>query len=216
MPDRVLLRSGRFPEHLSATEFQNEFQVSRETLERLEIHWRLLEKWQPRINLVGKGALSDPWRRHYLDSAQLMPLGPTENTRWVDAGSGAGFPGLVLAILGIQYMTLVEADSRKCAFLREAARETGTAVDILNCRLESTEVPTPGVIVSRALAPLSKLLTWSEHLFTPSLVALFLKGQNVDMELTEAAKSWRMDCEHIPSRSSSSGVILRMKGFRRV
>src|SRR5439155_10609992 len=111
--------------------------VSRETLSRLEAYAALLTQWSARINLVGRDTIPDLWRRHILDSAQLWPLIPEVVRNLIDLGSGAGFPGLVLAILGVPGVELVEADSRKCAFLREAARITEADVEIRPCRIQA-------------------------------------------------------------------------------
>src|SRR5438128_2737225 len=122
---------------LSVAEFAAETGVSRETLARLDAYAELLRQWAPRINLVAASTLADSWRRHFLDSAQLLPLIPPEARSLIDLGSGAGFPGLVLAIIGVPGVELVEADARKCAFLREAARIAAAPVRIHNTRIES-------------------------------------------------------------------------------
>src|SRR5437660_4118565 len=122
---------------LSPAEFAAATGVSRETLPRLDAYAELLRRWSPRINLVAASTLDDLWRRHFLDSAQLLPLVPSAARSLIDLGSGAGFPGLVLAILGVPGVELVEADSRKCAFLREAARIAAAPVMIRNARIES-------------------------------------------------------------------------------
>ena len=133
--------------------------VSRETLARLEDYADLLRKWQNAINLVSTASLNDLWRRHIWDSAQLLPHIPADAHSLLDLGSGAGFPGLVLAILGVDGVVLVEADKRKCAFLREAARVTGTDVTIHDRRIEDMgeEIPPVDVITARAVASLSLL-----------------------------------------------------------
>ena len=120
---------------LDARGFAEIVPVSRETLARLEAYAELLTRWSARINLVGRDTLADLWRRHMLDSAQLLPLVPDSAQSLIDLGSGAGFPGLVLAILGVRGVELVEADSRKAAFLREAARISEANVAIRPCRI---------------------------------------------------------------------------------
>ena len=134
-------------------EFQAKSGVSRETLERLTIYADLLVKWQAKINLVGPETLADLWSRHMLDSAQLFPLIRPDAKRLVDLGSGAGFPGLVLGVMGAPDVHLVESDARKCAFLREAARLTGTTVTIHNKRIEQVAPLGADVVTARALAP---------------------------------------------------------------
>ncbi|MGQ9366304.1 16S rRNA (guanine(527)-N(7))-methyltransferase RsmG [Azospirillum sp. ST 5-10] len=190
--------------------------VSRETRERFAAYEALLRKWQPSINLVGRSTLDDVWRRHFLDSAQLLPLLPEGTRTLVDLGSGAGFPGLVLAILGVPDVHLVESDSRKAAFLREAARLTGTAATVHNRRIEAVTPFPADAITARALAPLSELLAWSLPFRTPRTVALFLKGQNLEDELTLATKSWSMTVERFDSATDPQGTVLRLSGIARV
>ncbi len=124
---------------MTPEEFAQQANVSRETLARLERYAELLEKWNRRINLVGRGTIDDLWRRHMLDSAQLLPLIPDSAESLVDLGSGAGFPGLVLAICGVENVHLIESDRKKSAFLREVARETAAPVTIHNKRIEEIE-----------------------------------------------------------------------------
>ena len=111
-------------EYLTAEQVGVQLGVSRETLERLKIYVELLLKWQRAINLIGPGTIADVWGRHVLDCGQLMPYIPRDKTPVVDIGSGAGLPGLIFAIMGVPDIKLVESDSRKCSFLREAARVT--------------------------------------------------------------------------------------------
>ena len=131
--------------------------VSRETCERLALHLDLLRRWQQRINLVGRSTLTDPWRRHMLDSAQLAPLLP-ERARVADLGSGAGFPGLVLAIVRGGPVHLIESDGRKAAFLCEAARVTDAPAEVHASRAEGLALAVD-VVVARACAPLDRLLS---------------------------------------------------------
>ena len=198
---------------LMPAEFAKAIPVSRETLDRLKIYADLLVKWQAKINLVGPATIPDLWRRHMLDSAQLaahLPEGPI-----LDLGSGAGFPGLVLAILRGGPVHLVESDVRKCAFLREAARVTGADVVIHNSRIESLEKFPISAITARALAPLSKLLEWADSFLEEGVQCLFLKGRACEEELTEAAKDWIMTCERVPSLSDRSGYILHLSEVHR-
>ncbi len=200
---------------LDAEGFQRETGVSRETLGRLCVYAELLKKWQRRINLVGRSTLDDLWRRHMFDSAQLFPLLPDGTHRLVDLGSGAGFPGLVLAILGVPEVHLIESDSRKAAFLREVSRETSTPVDIHVSRIGDVTPFVADVITARALAPLAKLLILARPFIGDRTVMLFPKGQDVDIELTEATKHTIMDTEIVPSRAHASGAILRLKRIDR-
>src|SRR5689334_23193896 len=150
--------------------------VSRETLARLKAYADLLADWNARHNLVAKSTLPDLWHRHFLDSAQLAPLIPPEARTLADMGSGAGFPGLVLAVLRPELsVTLHEATTKKCAFLQAAADRMGIKVAIRNGRLEDL-VPQPfDVVTARALAPLPQLLSYAYPLTAPNSVCLFLK-----------------------------------------
>jgi 16S rRNA (guanine527-N7)-methyltransferase len=185
--------------------------VSRETLQRLEVYAALLLAWSVRINLVSRTTLDDLWRRHFLDSAQLFPLIPAEAQSLVDLGSGAGFPGLALAILGIPGVELIEADSRKAAFLREAARMTGTSVIIRGCRIEAVSPHAADVVTARACAPLDRLLTLGERFIGPRTTCLFLKGERVEEELTAAGKAWTMTTSRHPSRADPGGSVLLLQ-----
>ena len=200
---------------LTADAFQGLTGVSRETLQRLRVYLRLLEKWQGTINLVSRGSLEDAWRRHMLDSAQLAryipPCGAGGAPVIVDIGSGAGFPGLVLAIMGAGVVHLVESNRRKCAFLATVARETNTEVTIQPLRVESLTPFAADIVTARSLAPLDKLLAFSEPFVGREGECLFLKGKKADEELTEAAKKWSMRVERLASDSDSSGVVLRLR-----
>ncbi len=203
--------------------FAREIGVSRETLSRFERYAALLAEWNRAINLVSQASLADLWRRHMLDSAQLLdhlPPAPEGRPRVIaDLGSGAGFPGLVLALLGAGAVHLIEADRRKAAFLREAARILGLAVEIHDCRIEAMAPLSADVITARACARLPRLLAHSAALSDPERagpqLCLFLKGKRVDQELTEAHREWNIAAERFPSRSDSSGTILRIGLFGR-
>jgi 16S rRNA (guanine527-N7)-methyltransferase len=185
--------------------------VSRETRERLEAYADVLVSWSTRINLVGRATLDDLWRRHFLDSAQLFPLIPAAAQSLVDLGSGAGFPGLVLAILGMRQVELIEADSRKSAFLREAARIAGANVTIRACRIEAVPLHPVDIITARACAPVTRLLTLAERFMSPRTICLFPKGVRAEEELTEARKAWTMTISRHPSRADPGGVVLSLQ-----
>ena len=189
--------------------------VSRETIERLSAYAALLVKWQARINLVSASTLTDLWRRHMLDSAQLLPLLPQGTTSLIDLGSGAGFPGLVIAILGIPEVHLIESDQRKCVFLAEAARAAGAKPIIHNKRIEQLEGLSAGVVTARACAPVDQLLTYAQRFLWQDGKALFLKGAAVEEELAAACKNWQMEVERFPSTSDPTGCILRLGQVRR-
>ena len=189
--------------------------VSRETRERLDTYAALLRKWQPTINLVGPRTLNDLWTRHFVDSAQLRPLIPAGACTLVDLGSGAGFPGLVLAILGVPEVHLVESDQRKATFLREVARATEAPVTVHAKRIEQV-TPFPADVVSaRALAPLTDLLALASPFLAPSTVCLFPKGQQAGDELTEAAKTWKFQVDRIQSITEPGATILRVSEVSR-
>lgn len=188
-------------------DFQRHFGVSDETLERLSIYESLLKQWQKKINLVASSTLDDVWHRHFADSAQLLDLAPKTARTWVDLGSGAGFPGLVLAILrsgrGLEYdqqpHVLIESDQRKAAFLGEIARKTSLAVDIAISRIELSSTQgrykSVDVVSARALAPLDPLIGLAKPFFGSGTVGLFLKGRDVCQEIEAARANWSFDCD---------------------
>lgn len=186
--------------------------VSRETLDRLQAYVALLTAWNRRINLVGANTIGDVWRRHILDSAQLMPLLPDRSHVVVDVGSGAGLPGLVLAILGVPRVHLIESDQRKAAFLREAQRVTGTAVTIHSQRAERMAPIAADAIVARAVAPVDKLLLMVDKFRRPHTICLFLKGKGAEEELTHLPPALKMKAQILPSRSDPAGRIVRLEG----
>ena len=189
--------------------------VSRETLARLETHAALLGRWQPRINLIAPKTVPEIWWRHIYDSAQLVPLLPPDARSIVDLGSGGGFPGLVLAIMTGLPTTLIDADSRKAAFLREVSRETSATVTIRCQRLEAAPPSRGDVVTARALAPLPRLLGLAAPYGTETATFLLLKGQDVGRELTDARKSWTFTADRVPSRTSPDSTILRLQGLVR-
>jgi 16S rRNA (guanine527-N7)-methyltransferase len=205
----------REPPPLGAEGFARAFPVSRETLARLEAYADLLIRWSARINLVGRDTLLDLWRRHMLDSAQLHPLMPSAAQSAIDLGSGAGFPGLVLAILGASGVELIEADSRKAAFLREAARVTVTQATIRPCRIAAVSPHQVDVVTARALAPLDKLLDLAEPFIGSNTVCMFPKGEKAVAELTLARKGWRMTASMYNSIADPRGVVLCLHGIAR-
>jgi 16S rRNA (guanine527-N7)-methyltransferase len=202
-------------------DFERAFGVSRETIERLKTYEALLKQWQKTINLVAPSTLADVWHRHFADSAQLLALAPPDAKRWVDLGSGAGFPGLVLAILlaerGGGRVTLIESDTRKAAFLAEVARRTGAAVDIQGTRIEKSatqaKVDPVDVVTARALAPLPRLLDLSAPFFSGPTVGLFLKGREAEAEVQVAEKLWEFEAELRQSLTDVSGQIVAIRAL---
>jgi 16S rRNA (guanine527-N7)-methyltransferase len=195
---------------LNAQGFAEIIPVSRETLSRLEAYAALLTQWSARINLVGRDTLGDLWRRHILDSAQLWQFAPEPARSVIDLGSGAGFPGLVLAILGVPGVELVEADSRKAAFLREAARVADAEATIRPCRISAVPAHPVDVVTARALAPLDRLLDLALPFVGPDTVCLFPKGERAAEELTLARKRWTMAASLHQSIADPRGVVLRL------
>ena len=201
--------------------FAREVDVSRETLERLEVYAGLLRRWTVRINLVSKTTLDVLWERHFLDSAQLLPLAPASARRWTDLGSGGGFPGLVIAILAAETqpdlrLTLIESDRRKAEFLRTVGRETGISVEVVAGRAEEVPGTAADVVSARALAPLTALLPLVERHLAPGGIALLPKGAGHRQEHKEALETWAFHCENIPSRTDPGAVILKVGDIRRV
>lgn len=197
-------------EAFGPAEFQRQTAVSRETVERLDAYAALLRKWQERINLVSRTTLGELWHRHFLDSAQLYRLMP-ENTRvLVDLGSGAGFPGLVLAILGVAQVHLIESDQRKAAFLREAARLTNAPVTVHPQRIEKVPPFPADVVSARALAALADLLPLAAPFVGVTGVCLFPKGQSWQEELTQASGVWNMRVDRFDSVTDPTATVLRI------
>lgn len=190
--------------------------VSRETLARLETYASMLLRWNPTINLVSSRDTTQLWTRHIEDSLELAPLIPLDAAFAVDLGSGGGLPGIVLAIATRVQFHLVEADQRKAAFLREAARATQCPVVIHATRIETCGIAEAPVITARALAPLPVLLERAAPLLSPDGVCLFPKGRGYAGELTAAASRWQMHVETLPRRSEPDAAILRIREIKRV
>jgi 16S rRNA G527 N7-methylase RsmG len=283
------LQTIRTPEAFAAA-----FGAPREAVERLVLYEKLLRQWQKAMNLVAPATLDAVWHRHFADSAQLVPLAPPQTRSWIDLGSGAGFPGLVAAIMlapahrrppppratpfspqapiarredrgegqeraptpmghdssGNHFLgpkseplagphpgplppsgdrehvarpeirfTLIESDTRKCAFLREVARQTGVAVDILSRRAESARTSVnkdlPRIVSARALAPLDRLLDLAEPLSPPGTTLLFPKGREVAQELQMAESRWRFQVALVPSVTDTHGRIAVITNLER-
>jgi len=182
---------------------------------RLKAHVGLLIEWNERHNLVARSTMADVWRRHVWDSAQLAAFIPEGAASLVDLGSGAGFPGLVLAILlrdrpGLRAV-LFESTGKKAGFLEFAAKAAGVTVEVRNIRIEDARPQPFDVVAARACAPLAKLLAYAQPFQGRTATNLFLKGQNVEAELTEARKLWTMKVERHPSLTDSSGTILEIR-----
>lgn len=188
--------------------------VSRETTQALDIYVEQLAGWQTVKNLVGPSTLSEVWSRHVADALQLLSL-VHEARSWVDLGSGAGIPGLILAIAGKERgirVTLIESNARKCAFLTEAARLTGAPALIRNARIETAIGFAAGadIVCARALASLDQLLEWTAPLLKSGTIGLFPKGRDVQAELTQAAARWTFAYDLLPSRTDPDARIVRV------
>ncbi len=187
--------------------------VSREALDRFAA---LLLRWNRNINLMARGDEPHVWPRHIADSLQLAPLIPAEAGRCVDLGSGAGFPGLVLALVTGRPFDLIESDQRKAAFLREAARITRAPVRVHAIRIEAATMSPAPIVTARGLAPLPDLLCLANPKLAAGGIALLLKGAGHEIELTRARREWHMKVERIPSRTAPSAVVLKISELRRV
>jgi 16S rRNA (guanine527-N7)-methyltransferase len=193
--------------------------VSRETLVKLDAMLALVEKWNPAINLVAPRSLPDAWQRHVMDSAQLFQFIPPHARDVADFGSGAGFPGLVLAILAQEmlpnlHMTLVESDKRKATFLSQAARQLDLSVTVLTDRAENLPPLLVDVVTARALAPLSALCAIAARHLAARGTAIFPKGTQWEKELAEAAAEWQFQSQNKKSQTDMEARILTLKGIQ--
>ena len=196
-------------------------QISALATERLQIFVGLLAKWNAAINLVSAASLAEVWTRHVADSAQVLDVAPIRRARWLDMGSGAGFPGIVIALITADTpnpveMTLVESDKRKAAFLSTVSRETGVPMIIQAARIEAVAPQNADTVSARALAPLVRLCSFAERHLAPHGAALFLKGGHYDAEIAEARRTWSFSLDVRRSSTDPAGVVLIMKDLRRV
>ena len=190
--------------------------VSRETLARLKKFVDLLLKWQRSINLIGPGTVDDVWARHVLDCGQLVRHLPDSPGSVLDVGSGAGLPGIILAILGVPNVRMIESDAKKCVFLREAARISEMAVEIVEARAEQVACGPADIVTARAVAPLTRLLELTEPYIKTNTICLFFKGINYKSELKELENNWNMQMETHQSLTQSGSIILQMASVTRV
>lgn len=200
---------------LGADDVRRQLAVSRETIDRFDHLLALLSRWQRAINLVSRGSLTDAWRRHVLNSGQLWAYWPASAKVMVDLGSGGGFPGLILAIMGAPVVHLVESDQRKAIFLREAARELALDIFVHACRAEEVTPIHADVLTARAVAPLPALLAVAEPFVRASTTLLLLKGRSALVELKSAQAEWKMSAEMHPSRSDPEGRVLVLRDVHR-
>lgn len=190
--------------------------VSRETIDRLCKFEDIVLKWNPKINLIAKSTINDVWIRHITDSAQLHQFAPTNVSRWLDIGSGGGFPGIVMAAMsaGLGYQTeftFVESDQRKATFLRTAARELELKVTVLAERVEATLAQNADVITARALKSVSELMPMLDRHLASDGIAILPKGRTVADEIPAARKNWRFDMVEHASITDPEARILIVK-----
>jgi 16S rRNA (guanine527-N7)-methyltransferase len=193
--------------------------VSRETADRLDRFVTLLLETQSHTNLIGRATIGELWTRHVADSLQLLDLAPDAKV-WLDVGAGAGFPGVVIACALADRpgsaVHLVESQGKKAAFLRQVVADLALPAAVHHERIEDlSEAVRPDVVTARAVAPLPKLLGYVAPFVKSGAKALLPKGQDVEVELTEAAKYWSMDAELVPSRTSPASRILIVRALRR-
>lgn len=192
-----------------------EWSVSRETTARLEVFQELLKAWNNRINLVSPKDIDNLEDRHITDSIQIYKLIDAPFSTWIDLGSGAGFPGLICAILDLEHgnsthFHLIEADTRKAAFLREAVRLTGVNATVVAKRIEMASRFPADIITARALAPLARLCEYAVPFSHAETIMIFPKGAQSESELTAAQQGWHITCRHVPSRTDPRGTILML------
>lgn len=196
------------------------FNVSRETIDRLNHFEDLVLKWNPRINLVAKSTLNDIWERHITDSVQLYQYAPINAKSWLDIGSGGGFPGIVMAVMaaGLDRSTvfsLVESDQRKSTFLRTAARELGLKITVHSERIEATTPQNADVITARALKSVAELMPFLDRHLSSTGTAILPKGRNFADEIPLAREDWRFELEEHQSITDPDARILIVKEVAR-
>lgn len=190
--------------------------VSRETTERLDAFAGLLLKWNKTINLISRKDEAEIWPRHIQDALQLTSFLPEIPGAIVDLGSGAGFPGLVLAIATQRHVDLIESDHRKSAFLREAVRLTQAPATVHTARIEAVTLPKVHVVTARALAPLAQLIGLAQNFLLEDGFLLAPKGSNASAELTAAKTQWHMTVQSASSKTSANATIFKISEVRRV
>ena len=200
--------------------FMTTYNVSRETYDKLKLCQQALCEWQNKFNLVSKNSLEDAWNRHFLDSAQLFPLLPSTAKSLVDLGSGAGFPGMVLAVMATEKtpylkLTLVESITKKTLYLNHLKQICGcTNVEIINDRIEKLTGKTFDVVTARAVTALTDLLTYAYPLLKKDGVCIFPKGRSYEEEIKQTEKKWNFEYQVVPSTTAEDGVILMIKKLK--
>ena len=201
---------------MKKNKFVKSLNVSRETLNGFYEYETLLSKWNEKINLVSKNTLVDIWERHFLDSGQIIKHVEASGKRWVDMGSGAGFPGLVVALLLRDRkidcdLVLVEKNPKKGFFLSEVIRKLKLSVEVVNDNIDTLEPLKADILTARAFSELNKLIEIAFRHRKKEGICLFLKGENYRMELDKTLNYWFFDYDIVDSLSSSSGKIIRVK-----
>ncbi|VAX07671.1 16S rRNA (guanine(527)-N(7))-methyltransferase [hydrothermal vent metagenome] len=202
---------------LTEKTFAQKTNVSRGTMANIRIYANLLTKWQKKINLVSQSTMPDLWSRHFYDSFQLkahLSGLNVEKTKILDIGSGAGFPGLLLSMLGLGEFHMVESNNKKCAFMRQVIRETNCNVVIHNERIENIRPFHVDYIISRACAPLNKLFDLSWNFIHEDTICLFLKGQTAEKEIAEAQRYWTFEVEKFTSVTQDRGMLLKVSHIK--
>ena len=189
--------------------------VSRETFERLSLYHDLLLKWQAKVNLISPDTVAIAWQRHFLDALQILPLIDSLDNKIIDLGTGAGFPGMVLAIAAAGNVHLIESDTKKILFLREAARITGTKISIHHGRIEEKLTSFGDIIVSRACAPLDTLLSLASNYVSHETICLFHKGKNYSKEIDDAELHWSFIQDVVLSITDTQSAILKLTSIRK-
>lgn len=197
------------------------YSVSRETYDNLKTYQSLLTEWQEKFNLVSSNSLNDAWERHFVDSVQLWKFIPETTQNVLDFGSGAGFPGMVLAVVGKEKtpylkVSLVESISKKTLYLKEVADKLGVNVEIINDRIENIPAQKADVITSRAMTSLNGLLGYAYRFCKPDTICIFPKGKKYAEELAEAHRHWKFKCRIEPSEISEEGRILIVSNLSKI
>lgn len=193
---------------------KTDMNVSRETLDKLQEYQALLLKWQQKINLISPNTVNQAWDRHFVDSMQIFEHLPSLNGHLVDLGSGAGFPGLVLAIMGFEHVTLIESDRRKCIFLKEVARDLNLSnVTVITDRLENVHDIKADIVTARALASLEQLIKWTTPFLKPETVLIFPKGRRYDEEISEAGLPDSVKVQIFDSVTDEEAKIVFLSGL---
>ncbi len=175
-----------------------------------------LKKYNKQTNLVGSSTLEDPWNRHILDCLQILPKLNNYNCSILDMGTGAGLPGLLLSIMGCQNVTLVDSNNKKIKFLEKTKEEMNLKVKIVLDRLENEKNEKYDIIISRALANLSKLFTYSHNYLKKNTVLIFLKGKTVNGEILDASKIWKFEYKKHASLSDEGGKMLVVRDLKKL